>query len=72
MSVMPVPSRTDTRITLAAEPQLLDNFSALMESIMRAKPQAAKGVYVKTVYLSGTMGPSVRVDPAAASRLTAA
>jgi large subunit ribosomal protein L1 len=55
-----------------AEPQLLDNFSALMESIMRAKPQAAKGVYVKTVYLSGTMGPSVRVDPAAASRLTAA
>jgi large subunit ribosomal protein L1 len=41
-----------------------------MESIIKAKPAATKGVYVKSVYLAGTMGPSVSVDPAAAGRLT--
>jgi len=50
--------------------QLGDNFAALMESIVKAKPSAAKGVYVKSVYLAGTMGPSVPVDPAAAAKLT--
>ena len=54
------------------EEQLLDNFAALMESIIKAKPSAAKGVYVKSVVLCGTMGPSVPVDTAAASKLTAA
>ena len=50
--------------------RLRDNFAALMEAIVRAKPQATKGVYVKTVTLAATMGPPVRVDPAAASRLS--
>jgi large subunit ribosomal protein L1 len=38
------------------------NFQALMDTIVRSKPSAAKGVYVKTVALSSTMGPGVRVD----------
>jgi large subunit ribosomal protein L1 len=53
-----------------SEDQLLDNFAALMESVVKAKPQTAKGVYVKAVHLAGTMGPSVRADPAAAAKLT--
>ena len=51
--------------------QLLENFSALMESVVKAKPAAAKGNYVKTVALAGTMGPSTHVDPQAASKLSA-
>jgi large subunit ribosomal protein L1 len=42
--------------------QLTENLSALMESVMRAKPSAAKGKYVKTVTVSSTMGPGVPVD----------
>ena len=53
------------------EEQLLDNFSSLMESVVKAKPAAAKGVYLKSIYLCGTMGPSTRVDAAAAGRLSA-
>ena len=52
--------------------QLLDNFSALMESIVRAKPSATKGVYVKSINLAGTMSPAAKVDPGAASKLTQA
>jgi large subunit ribosomal protein L1 len=38
------------------------NFQALMDTIVRSKPNAAKGVYVRTVAVSSTMGPGVRVD----------
>ena len=38
------------------------NFSAFMDQIMRSKPSAAKGVYVRTVAVSSTMGPGVRID----------
>ena len=55
-----------------SEEQLLDNFAALMESIVKAKPSAAKGVYVKSVNLAGTMSPAAEVDPGAASKLTQA
>ncbi|MCE2941699.1 MAG: 50S ribosomal protein L1 [Gemmatimonadota bacterium] len=41
---------------------LEQNFTALMETLVRAKPAAAKGVYVRTVAVSSTMGPGVRVD----------
>lgn len=41
---------------------LESNFAAFMDQIIRSKPSAAKGVYVKTVALSSTMGPGVRVD----------
>ncbi len=52
--------------------KLRENFAALMEAIVRAKPSAAKGTYVKTVTLAPNMGPGVHVDPAAAARLSAA
>jgi large subunit ribosomal protein L1 len=42
--------------------QLLDNFSAVMEEIIRAKPSAAKGRYIVTCTLTTTMGPGIRVD----------
>lgn len=41
---------------------LEQNFSAFMDQIVRQRPSAAKGVYVKTVAVSSTMGPGVRVD----------
>ncbi|HZT66545.1 MAG TPA: 50S ribosomal protein L1 [Acidimicrobiales bacterium] len=43
--------------------RLLENFRAVMDELIRAKPAAAKGRYVKSVTLSSTMGPGVRVDP---------
>jgi large subunit ribosomal protein L1 len=52
--------------------KLRDNFAALMEAIVKAKPSAAKGTYVRTVTLVATMGPGVRVDPAQAARLSVA
>jgi large subunit ribosomal protein L1 len=42
---------------------LYDNAHELLQTIMRLKPSAAKGTYVKSVYLSSTMSPSVSVDP---------
>lgn len=41
---------------------LNDNFSAFMDQIVRAKPAAAKGVYVRNVAISSTMGPGVAID----------
>jgi large subunit ribosomal protein L1 len=46
------------------ERQLAENYSALIDEIMRAKPAAAKGRYIRSVTLTSTMGPGVRVDPA--------
>jgi len=43
--------------------QLEQNFTAFMDTIVRSRPSAAKGVYIRTVALSSTMGPGVRVDP---------
>lgn len=52
--------------------KLRDNFAALMEAVVRAKPQAAKGTFVKTVTLCTTHGPAVKVDPGQASKLQVA
>jgi large subunit ribosomal protein L1 len=46
------------------ERQLLENYAALLDEIMRAKPAAAKGRYIRTVTLTTTMGPGIRLDPA--------
>jgi large subunit ribosomal protein L1 len=46
------------------ERQLVENYSALLEEIIRAKPAAAKGRYIKTATLTSTMGPGIHVDPA--------
>ena len=52
--------------------QILDNFSSVMEAVMAARPTAVKGVYLKRVTLTSTMGPGIRVDVNAASMLKAA
>jgi large subunit ribosomal protein L1 len=43
---------------------LVANYSAVLDELMRAKPAAAKGRYLKGVTVSSTMGPGVRIDPA--------
>lgn len=45
------------------EQQLLNNLSVLYDAILRAKPSAAKGTYVKSVYLTSTHGPAIKLDP---------
>lgn len=43
--------------------QLRQNFLAILESLIKAKPSTVKGVYIKSISLSTTMGPGMRVDP---------
>jgi len=43
---------------------LSENCSALIDTLQRAKPSSAKGTYLKSITLSSTMGPGVKVDPA--------
>ncbi|MEF3303378.1 50S ribosomal protein L1 [Paenibacillus sp. GYB003] len=50
------------KVSFSAE-QLQENFRALVEALVRAKPAAAKGVYLRNIAVSSTMGPSVRVNP---------
>jgi large subunit ribosomal protein L1 len=45
------------------ERALLENYAALIDEVVRAKPAAAKGRYLRTITLTTTMGPGVRVDP---------
>ncbi len=45
------------------ERQLLENYAAVIEELIRAKPSAAKGRYLRTITLASTMGPGVKVDP---------
>jgi len=47
------------------EKQLEENLQAFMETIVKAKPSAAKGVYLRSATISSTMGPGVRLDTAA-------
>ena len=44
--------------------KLAENFQTLMSAVIKAKPQAAKGQYLKSVTLTTTMGPGVKVNPA--------
>ncbi len=48
--------------------QLVDNAQSLLESLVRAKPASAKGTYLKSITVSTSMGPGVRVDPAGSFR----
>lgn len=45
------------------EEQLLENVTTLLDAIARARPAAAKGTYLRSVTLTSTMGPGVKVDP---------
>jgi large subunit ribosomal protein L1 len=42
---------------------LLENYQAILDELIRAKPSAAKGKYIRTIVLASTMGPGVKVDP---------
>ncbi len=44
--------------------RLVENAQALLDAVMRARPSAAKGTYLKKVCISTTMGPGIRIDPA--------
>jgi large subunit ribosomal protein L1 len=46
------------------ERALLENYAAVLDEIVRAKPAAAKGRYIRQVTLTSTMGPGIRIDPA--------
>ena len=50
-----------------SEEQLVDNATAIVAALLKAKPAAAKGTYMKSVSLSTTMGPSVGIEPGSAS-----
>ena len=45
------------------EEQLMDNLKAMIDTIIKAKPAGAKGQYIKSVALSATMGPAIRLNP---------
>jgi large subunit ribosomal protein L1 len=45
------------------ERRLLENYAAVMDELIRAKPSAAKGRYIRSVTFANTMGPSIKVDP---------
>ena len=43
--------------------QLVDNASALINAVLKARPPAAKGIYLQKIAISTTMGPGIRIDP---------
>jgi large subunit ribosomal protein L1 len=45
------------------ETQLIENYAAVLDEVLRAKPSAAKGKYLKKVFMTTTMGPGIPVDP---------
>jgi large subunit ribosomal protein L1 len=51
--------------------QIFENASALLDAVVRAKPASAKGVYLKKISLSTTMGPAIRIDPASVAKAAA-
>ena len=54
------------------EPEkLMGNLSAIMEAIVKARPSGAKGVYVRSAFLTSSMGPSVKLDLKPTLALTA-
>lgn len=59
------------KVSMEAD-KLVENFKALFENIMRQKPSTSKGIYVKNIVVSSTMGPGVKVDIADAQAMTVA
>ena len=45
------------------EEQITDNFQTLIEAVIKARPAAVKGQFLKSVTLSSTMGPGVKINP---------
>ena len=55
-----------------SDQQIFENIAALMEAVKAAKPSGAKGTYIKSVTFASTMGPGIRIDPAAAQGMSGA
>jgi large subunit ribosomal protein L1 len=53
------------------EKMLLDNLTAVMEAVVKAKPSGTKGQYVRSAYVATTMGPSIKLDLSSATALSA-
>jgi len=51
-----------------SEEQLKENFNTLLQALLRARPSGARGRYLRSIALSSTMGPGIRIDPAAAQQ----
>jgi large subunit ribosomal protein L1 len=54
------------------EAALMENLTAIMEAVVKAKPAGAKGQYIKSAYVTSTMGPGIKLDLNAALSLSAA
>jgi large subunit ribosomal protein L1 len=52
------------------ETQLIENYAAALDEVLRAKPAASKGKFLKKVTMSTTMGPGVPIDPNRTRNLT--
>jgi large subunit ribosomal protein L1 len=50
--------------------QLLENYAAVIEELIRAKPSVAKGRYLRSITVTSTMGPGVKVDPSRTREIT--
>ena len=46
-----------------SDDQLVDNYGAVLDEVLRSKPSAAKGKYLRKVFFTTTMGPGIPVDP---------
>jgi large subunit ribosomal protein L1 len=55
-----------------SEEKLLENLATLVQEVVKAKPSGGKGVFIRTMYLTTTMGPSVKLDVGPTLSLTAA
>ncbi len=54
------------------EDKLVENMAALVEAVTRARPSGAKGQFIKSIYLTSTMGPGIKLDPRPTLSLTTA
>jgi large subunit ribosomal protein L1 len=52
--------------------KIVENAAALIEAVVKAKPASSKGVYMKKISISTTMGPGLRIDPSSVSESRAA
>ena len=59
---LPAPTEDGTAPPHFGKDKLLENFNTVMDAIVRAKPAAAKGQYIRNVTLASSMGPGVKVS----------
>ena len=53
-------------------PKLMENLAAFVDAVRKARPPAAKGTYMRKIVVTTTMGPSIKIDPVAATNLVVA